>query len=497
MFLLDEPLSNLDLELRVETRAEIRALHERVGATMVHVTHDQTEALVLGDRIAVLRDGRIEQVGTPDEIWRTPATTFVARFVGSPAMNLLPADGPLRLAGTCRRRRVDRLPPGGGACSATPLGRRGRRRAGRRRRRGRATPTSASTGTRSSPGCRPPAGPPSATGYGSAVRWPDVHVFDAATGRRVAVPLRLADPDAERRQLVLMLAPYLVGLVGAGAAARRGHAGDGVHRVRPHPAAAMGRPRQLRRAGRDDPAFRAALDELAGVRGHRRAGAAAHRARPRAAAAPAGPRWSAPRGRRRCCPTAVPEIAYGLLWLWLLNPLYGPINQVLRLGGENGLTVLGRTPPQWLTDPTDARAAIILMSLFTIGETFIILLAARRALPPEVYELAAIEDATGWDVFRRITLPLMAPVLGLLLLRDTILSLQISFVPALVVTEGGPPPYATTYLSLFVYRNAFEYLRYGYAAAATLVMLVLTLVAVAMQWRLIRRYERHTTAERG
>jgi multiple sugar transport system permease protein len=187
-------------------------------------------------------------------------------------------------------------------------------------------------------------------------------------------------------------------------------------------------------------------------------------------------------------PIAVPEIAYGLLWLWLLNPLYGPINQILRLGGENGLTVFGRTPPQWLTDPTDARAAIILMSIFTIGEMFIILLATRRALPRDVYELAAIEDATGWDVFRRVTLPLMAPVLALLVLRDIILSLQFSFVPALVVTDGGPPPFATTYLPLFVYRNAFEYLRYGYAAAATMVMMALTLLAVALQWRLIRRY---------
>jgi multiple sugar transport system permease protein len=189
-------------------------------------------------------------------------------------------------------------------------------------------------------------------------------------------------------------------------------------------------------------------------------------------------------------PTAVPEIAYGLLWLWLLNPIYGPVNQVLRIGGENGLTVFGRTPPQWLTDPVDAQAALIVMSLFTIGETFIILLAARRALPPEWYELAAIEDATTWDVFRRITLPLLAPVLGLLLLRDTVASFQVSFVPALVVTGGGPPPYATTYLSLFVYRNAFEYLRYGYAAAATLVLLALTAVAVALQWRLVRRAQR-------
>ncbi len=93
VFLLDEPLSNLDLALRTGMRTELRALHDRLGATMVHVTHDQTEALVLADRIAVLRDGRIEQVGTPDEIWHRPASAFVAGFVGSPAMNLLPASG--------------------------------------------------------------------------------------------------------------------------------------------------------------------------------------------------------------------------------------------------------------------------------------------------------------------------------------------------------------------------------------------------------------------
>ncbi|MGQ0842089.1 carbohydrate ABC transporter permease [Actinokineospora sp.] len=181
-------------------------------------------------------------------------------------------------------------------------------------------------------------------------------------------------------------------------------------------------------------------------------------------------------------PTAVPEVAYGLLWLWLLNPMYGPINQILRSFAEPD------SIPNWLTDPTDARAGIVLMSLFTIAETFVVLLIARRAIPTQVYELAAIEGATGRYLLRRVTLPLMAPVLGLLLLRDTILSFQFSFVPALVVTEGGPPPYATTYLPLFVYRNAFEYLRYGFAAAATLVMLLCTAAAVFLQWRLIRRY---------
>ncbi len=187
-------------------------------------------------------------------------------------------------------------------------------------------------------------------------------------------------------------------------------------------------------------------------------------------------------------PTAIPEVAYGLLWLWLLNPLYGPVNLLLTLGGAPGLTVFGRTPPQWLTDPTDARAAIVLLSVFTMGEAFLVLLATRRMLPASAYELAALDDATGWDVFRRITLPLLAPVLALLFLRDTILGLQLSFVPALVVTDGGPPPYATTYLSLFVYRNGFEYLRYGYAAAATTVMLLLTALVIGAQWWVWRHY---------
>ena len=87
-------------------------------------------------------------------------------------------------------------------------------------------------------------------------------------------------------------------------------------------------------------------------------------------------------------------------------------------------------------------------------------------------------------------------MLALLFLRDTILSLQLNFVPALVVTEGGPPPYATTYLPLFVYRTGFEYLRYGYAAAATTVMLVLTALVVAAQWAVLRRW-RYQPADRA
>nr|WP_230686681.1 ABC transporter ATP-binding protein [Catellatospora vulcania] len=99
VFLLDEPLANLDAGLRTRMRTEIRAVHDRLGATTVYVTHDQSEAMALGDRIAVLRDGRIEQVDTPDEVWHRPRTRHVASFVGAPGMNLLPGDGPLRLPG--------------------------------------------------------------------------------------------------------------------------------------------------------------------------------------------------------------------------------------------------------------------------------------------------------------------------------------------------------------------------------------------------------------
>jgi multiple sugar transport system ATP-binding protein len=91
VFLFDEPLSNLDAKLRLETRAELARLHRRLAATMVYVTHDQEEALTLGTRVAVMNEGRVEQVGPPLEVYRRPDTRFVATFVGSPAMNLLSA----------------------------------------------------------------------------------------------------------------------------------------------------------------------------------------------------------------------------------------------------------------------------------------------------------------------------------------------------------------------------------------------------------------------
>ena len=87
--LMDEPLSNLDAKLRHEMRTEIRALQQRLGMTMVYVTHDQTEAMTMADRVVLMRDGRVEQNGTPEQLYNRPATAFTARFIGTPPMNLI------------------------------------------------------------------------------------------------------------------------------------------------------------------------------------------------------------------------------------------------------------------------------------------------------------------------------------------------------------------------------------------------------------------------
>ncbi|MGP1355389.1 ABC transporter ATP-binding protein [Roseicyclus sp.] len=119
LFLFDEPLSNLDAKLRNEMRNEIKALHEKLGATFIFVTHDQIEAMTLATRIAVMNGGVIEQVGTPDEVYRRPATRFVADFIGLPAMSFLDAELSDE-GGTPVARIGDRVLPLGGYGFAAP-----------------------------------------------------------------------------------------------------------------------------------------------------------------------------------------------------------------------------------------------------------------------------------------------------------------------------------------------------------------------------------------
>lgn len=178
-------------------------------------------------------------------------------------------------------------------------------------------------------------------------------------------------------------------------------------------------------------------------------------------------------------PTVVPDVALALLFLWVFNPVYGPLNAALG--------ALGLPQPVWLSTPWGARLGIVLMLLLPIGEGFLVVLATRRGLPARLYEAAALEGCSPFGRLRRITLPLLAPVLLLLAARDTVLTLQVNFVPAYLLTDGGPGT-STLYLPIYIYDQAFEFSSFGYAALMTLVLGVLTAAVISLQVLLVRRW---------
>jgi multiple sugar transport system permease protein len=174
-------------------------------------------------------------------------------------------------------------------------------------------------------------------------------------------------------------------------------------------------------------------------------------------------------------PTVFPDIAWALVWLWLLNPVYGPINQMLAVVGIQG--------PAWMVEEWGARFAIAFMMSWQLGEGFVVCLAAIRDVPRELRDQAAVDGGSTFRSIVGVTLPMMMPILLILLFRDTIVSLQSSFAPALIVGRGGGPNYATTVLPLYIYTNAFEYLRFGYAAAMTWTLITTTAVVLWCQYR--------------
>ncbi|MGS2616221.1 carbohydrate ABC transporter permease [Micromonospora sp. LZ34] len=178
-------------------------------------------------------------------------------------------------------------------------------------------------------------------------------------------------------------------------------------------------------------------------------------------------------------PTVVPDVALAVLFLWVLNPMYGPLNQFLGLFGHPGFT--------WLADPTTARLAVVLMLAFPIGEGFIVVLAARRMLDGRLYEAAALEGCGPFGQLRRITLPLLAPVLVLLAVRDTILTLQVNFVPAYVLADGRPAN-ATLYLPVYIFDQAFEFSGFAYGALISMVLMAVTGVIITALLLMVRRW---------
>ncbi|MCU0496726.1 MAG: sugar ABC transporter permease [Anaerolineae bacterium] len=185
-------------------------------------------------------------------------------------------------------------------------------------------------------------------------------------------------------------------------------------------------------------------------------------------------------------PTLIPDVAYALIWLWVFNPIYGPLNQVLEAIGIEG--------PGWLTDARFALPAIVLMSVFQIGEGFVVLLAGLHNIPRDYYDVAAVDGGTGWQKFRYITFPLLRPWLILLTLRDVLLTTQNTFTPAYIMT-GGDPYYATMFLPLHIYKETFEDFRYGSGATMTVLMIcgvsviLITVFVVLKGWRNQNAYD--------
>jgi multiple sugar transport system permease protein len=173
-------------------------------------------------------------------------------------------------------------------------------------------------------------------------------------------------------------------------------------------------------------------------------------------------------------PTVIPDVAYALIWLWIFNPIYGPLNMLLG--------AIGLPQPAWLVQPSTAKLAIVLMSLFQIGEGFVVLLAGLHDVPDDYYAAAAIDGGSRWQMFRCITLPLLAPWLLLLTIRDITLSAQSTFTPAYLMTDGAPY-FSTLFMPLLIFDEAFERFRVGMGAAIMVVFFVglaLTLWLISM-----------------
>lgn len=175
-------------------------------------------------------------------------------------------------------------------------------------------------------------------------------------------------------------------------------------------------------------------------------------------------------------PTIIPDVAYALIWLWIFNPIYGPLNMLLG--------AVGLPQPAWLVQASTAKLAIVMMALFQIGEGFVVLLAGLHDVPRDYYDAAAIDGGSRWQMFQMITLPLLEPWLILLTIRDITLSAQSTFTPAYIMTDGAPY-FSTLFMPLLIFDEAFERFRVGMGSAMMVVFflglgLVLLLISFVL-----------------
>ena len=176
-------------------------------------------------------------------------------------------------------------------------------------------------------------------------------------------------------------------------------------------------------------------------------------------------------------PTVVPDVAYALLWTWIFNPLWGPVNLILQL--------LGLPTPAWIVDRNTIGWILVVMSLFQIGEGFVVMLAGLHDIPSDYHESAVIDGANRWQVFRLISLPLLRPWLVLLTFRDIAVGAQNIFTPAFLMM-GGSRAYAAWFMPQMIYEEAFGRFRFGVASAVMVVWLAVAgvlLFSASRIWR--------------
>lgn len=181
-------------------------------------------------------------------------------------------------------------------------------------------------------------------------------------------------------------------------------------------------------------------------------------------------------------PSVIPDPAFALVALWIFNPLYGPLNMILKQ--------LGITPPMWLADPVSAPWVFVLLSLFQIGEIFVVLMVARMEISGELFENAQLSGAGKWKQFSHVTLPILAPWLFILGARDMMASLQSTFSFAQIMTQGDPY-YSTMFMGLMIYEEAFDRFRFGLGSAMMAVTFTLCVIVLFAVRFALRRWRYH------
>jgi multiple sugar transport system permease protein len=177
-------------------------------------------------------------------------------------------------------------------------------------------------------------------------------------------------------------------------------------------------------------------------------------------------------------PAITPAVASAVVWTQILNPEFGVLNNVL--------SWFGIGPIKWLFDPTYARPALILMSLWFVGPQMVVFLAGLQGVPQTLLDAAAIDGANALRRFRHVTVPIVSPVIFFNLIIGIIGSFQV-FTSAFVMTNGGPRD-STLFIVLYIYRNAFQYFRMGYAAALAWLLFVIIMIFTAIQFRFANRW---------